>query len=138
MDKASVCLTVFFEDPFWVGVFERVSEGEFSVCKVIFGAPPKDEEIWVFILRYYGELRFSPPMDAEEKVRADSPKRRQRNARKQMQSSGVGTKAQQALQLQREAAKTERRANSRERKEEERQRRFAQKQEKRKEKHKGH
>lgn len=31
-------LTVFFEDPFWVGVFERVSEGKLSACKVTFGA----------------------------------------------------------------------------------------------------
>ena len=31
-------LTVFFEKPFWVGVFERVSDGKLSVCKVTFGA----------------------------------------------------------------------------------------------------
>ncbi|NBJ83965.1 DUF2992 family protein [bacterium 1XD42-94] len=38
MDKVSGKLTVFFEEPFWVGVFERVSEGNLSVCKVTFGA----------------------------------------------------------------------------------------------------
>ena len=27
MDKVSGKLTVFFEAPFWVGVFERVSDG---------------------------------------------------------------------------------------------------------------
>ena len=27
MDKVSGKLTVFFEDPFWVGVFERVTMG---------------------------------------------------------------------------------------------------------------
>ena len=27
MDKVSGKLTVFFEEPFWVGVFERVSDG---------------------------------------------------------------------------------------------------------------
>ena len=36
--KAS--LTVFFEDPFWVGVFERIEDGKLSVCKVTFGAEP--------------------------------------------------------------------------------------------------
>ena len=25
-------LTVFFEDPFWVGIFERVDDGKLSVC----------------------------------------------------------------------------------------------------------
>lgn len=43
-------LTVFFEKPFWVGVFERVEEGKLSVSKVTFGAEPKDYEIYAFIL----------------------------------------------------------------------------------------
>ena len=42
MDKVSGRLTVFFEEPFWIGVFERISEGKLSVCKVTFGAEPKD------------------------------------------------------------------------------------------------
>ena len=46
MDKVSGKLTVFFEEPFWVGVFERVSDGNLSVCKVTFGAEPKDYEIY--------------------------------------------------------------------------------------------
>ena len=37
--KAS--LTVFFEEPFWVGVFERIEDGKLSVCKVTFGAEPE-------------------------------------------------------------------------------------------------
>lgn len=37
MDKAIGTLTVFFEEPFWVGVVERVSGGKLSVCKVVFG-----------------------------------------------------------------------------------------------------
>ena len=46
--KAS--LTVFFEEPFWVGVFERIEDGKLSVCKVTFGAEPKDYEVWDYIL----------------------------------------------------------------------------------------
>ena len=34
MDETSGTLTVFFEEPFWVGVFERISNGRLSVCKV--------------------------------------------------------------------------------------------------------
>ena len=34
MNKVSDRLTVFFEEPFWIGVFERISEGKLSVCKV--------------------------------------------------------------------------------------------------------
>ena len=31
MDKVSGRLTVFFEDPFWVGVFECISDGKLSL-----------------------------------------------------------------------------------------------------------
>ena len=50
MDKVSVKLTVFFEEPFWRGVFERISEGELAVCKVTFGAEPKDYEVYDLML----------------------------------------------------------------------------------------
>ena len=138
MDETSGGLTVYFEDPFWVGVFERISDGKLSVCKVTFGAEPKDAEVWAFILDHYSELRFSPAVEAEGGQTADHPKRRQRNAEKQLQRSGVGTKSQQALQLQREERKTERRQLRRDRRDAEKQRRFDLKQQKRKEKHKGH
>ena len=131
-------LTVYFEEPFWVGVFERVEDGRLSVCKVTFGAEPKDYEVWDFILKHYGELKFSPAVETEVKQTADNPKRRQRNAQKQLQQSGIGTKAQQALQMQREAMKTARRQQSREERDAEKERQFALKQQKRKEKHKGH
>ena len=45
MDIVSGKLTVYFEEPFWVGVFERIESGKLSVAKVTFGAEPKDYEI---------------------------------------------------------------------------------------------
>ena len=50
MDKVSGKLIVYFEDPFWVGVFERIDEGKLSVAKVTFGAEPKDYDVQEFIL----------------------------------------------------------------------------------------
>ena len=131
-------LTVFFEDPFWVGVFERIRSGKLSVCKVTFGAEPKDNELWEFILSHYYELNFSPGIDTEIKKTPDNPKRRQREAGKLVEGSGVGTKAQQALQMQREEMKTERRQVTREQREAEAERKYEMNQQKRKEKHKGH
>lgn len=131
-------LTVFFEDPFWVGVFERITDGKLSACKVTFGAEPKDPEIQAFILEHYYSLQFSPAAETDVKETPDNPKRRQREIRKQMQNSGIGTKAQQALQMQREELKTERRQISKEQKEAEQQRQFELNQQKRKEKHRGH
>ena len=138
MDKSCGKLTVYFEEPFWVGVFERITDGKLSVCKVKFGAEPKDYDVLDFVLRHYHDLKFSPAVAAEEKQTADNPKRRQRNARKQLQNTGIGTKSQQALQLQREEMKTERRLVSREQREAQKQQQFEQRQKKRKEKHKGH
>ncbi len=134
--KAS--LTVFFEDPFWVGVFEHTDERKLSVCKVTFGAEPKDCDVWEFVLRNYGELVFSPAVETVTRQTADNPKRRLRNARKQTERSGIGTKSQQALQLQREEMKTQRRQISREQREMEAQCRFEMKQMKKKEKKRGH
>ena len=130
-------LTIFFEEPFWVGVFEELDGKKLSVCRVVFGAEPTDAEIYAFILRYFTHLRFSPPVKTEIKQKAHNPKRRQRNAHKQLEKSGVGTKSQQALQKQYEENKLERKQHSREQKEAEKQRQFELKQQKRKEKHRG-
>ena len=131
-------LTVFFEDPFWVGVFERIDDGKLSVCKVTFGAEPKDYDVWEFILQNYDRMAFSAAVATETKQTADNPKRRLRNVRKQTERSGIGTKSQQALQMQREEMKKERRQNSREQRDAEAQRRFDMKQMKKKEKRRGH
>lgn len=131
-------LTVYFEDPFWIGVFERIRDGRLSACKVTFGAEPKDYEVWEFVLRQYNALHFSPAVKTEQKQSADNPKRRQRNAKKQLQTVGIGTKSQQALAALREEQKTERKKVSREQREAEQQRQFELRQQKRKEKHKGH
>ena len=137
MDKVSGRLTVFFEEPFWVGVFERISEGKLSVCKVTFGTEPTDYEVYDFILKNYYCLRFSPAVATDVKEAGRNPKRVQREVRKQMQNTGVGTKSQQALKLQQEQLKTERKIVNREQREAEKQRLFELKQKKRKEKHRG-
>ena len=136
MDRNSGKLTVYFEDPFWVGVFERVENGKLSACKVTFGEEPKDYEVWEFVLKHYDQLKFSPSVDVVARKEAVNPKRIQREIRKQA-AAGIGTKSQQALQLQREENKLERKAASREQREAEKQRQFALKQQKRKEKHRG-
>lgn len=138
MDKTSEKLTVYFEEPFWVGVFERVDNNKLSVCKVTFGAEPKDYEIWEFILKYYYDLKFSPVVETEIKQVADNPKRKSRNARKQVKNTGIGTKSQHALKLQQEESKVEHRQISKEQRDAEKQKQFELKQQKRREKHRGH
>lgn len=130
-------LTVYFDDPFWVGVFERIDDEKLSVCKVTFGAEPKDYEVLEFVLKNYGQLKFSPSVDVKVRKEAKNPKRIQREARKQIAQSGIGTKSQQALQQQREENKLIRKSISKQKKEAKKQRQYDLKQQKRKEKHKG-
>lgn len=137
MDRVSGRLTVFFEEPFWVGVFERISGCRLSVCRIVFGAEPKDYEVYDFVLKNYYRLRFSPAVAADVREAGRNPKRIQREVRKQVQNTGVGTKSQQALKLQQEQWKTERKAAGRKRREAEKERLFELKQQKKKEKHRG-
>ena len=116
MDKVSGKLTVYFEVPFWVGVFERVRDGKLSVAKVTFGTEPKDYEVQEYIQKCYFSLKFSPAVDTVVKDIKRNPKRMQREAKRQMQETGIGTKSQQALKLQQEQNKQEHKARRREKK----------------------
>lgn len=132
-------LTVYFEEPFWVGVYEREEGGALEACKITFGGEPRDCEVYAFLLDHWRELSFSPGVPAGKRKAAEgSPKRMQRAAAGALRRTGTGAKAQQALQLQREQNQKARREHRRARDEAEEARRFALRQEKRREKHRGH
>ncbi len=123
-------LTILFEAPFGIGLYERTDSGKYEVCKITFGSEPKDYEVYEFLLKNWHKLKFSPPIQAEVSIeRKLNPKRIQREIQSQLQDKGVGTKAQQALKLQHEQCKLERKAKSREQKEAEKDRQFAIRQE---------
>lgn len=131
-------LTIMFENPFWIGLYERIDGGKYEVCKITFGAEPKDYEVYDFMLKNWKDLKFSPPVRAEMCVEQKlNPKRLQREINSQLENKGIGTKAQQALQLQREQSKTERKVKSKEQREAEKERQYALRQEKKKAKHRG-
>ena len=132
-------LTVYFEDPFWVGVLECRHRGALTACKVTFGAEPKDFEVYDFFLANWNRLRFSPPVaDGGGRPHAENPKRVQRQIARRLSQTGAGTKAQQALALLREQSVGERHAAAKERAREEADRQFALRQQKKREKHRGH
>ena len=133
----SVTLTVFFEDPFWVGLFERVERGALTVSRHVFGAQPSDREVYEWLAAVYPALRFSPPVEgASLRPAAANPKRRQRQAAR-MLDAAIGTKSQQALAAAREESKSARRQRQKARNEAEEARRFALRQDKKKAKHRG-
>lgn len=81
------------------------------------GVELKDYEVYEFVLKNYYRLRFSPAVATDVKEAGRNPKRVQREVRKQVQSTGIVTKSQQALKLQQEQLKTERKIVSREQRE---------------------
>lgn len=82
--KVTGKLTVYFDPPFWVGVFEEISDGKVATCKVVFGAEPKDYQVYEFVLRNYCHLKFSQPAPLEGKSSETkmNPKRLQRLIKK--------------------------------------------------------
>ena len=136
--RVSSTLTVYHDGQFWVGMFERVEGGKLRACRVVFGAEPSNEEIQELIVKRYRRLRFTEPVASTVAPKvAANPKRRAREAAREMRRSGPSTKAQQALSDQREAIAEQRKAATREKRDQEKQRRFELRQEKRKLKHRG-
>lgn len=138
MEKVESKFTVFYDAHFWVGVYERITDGKLEVCKITFGAEPKDYEVHDFILKNWYRLRFSKPVKANEKQDVKvNPKRMQRSIKKHLQSSGIGTKSQQALKLQQQETKSISKDKSRKQRDYEKQHQFELRQQKRKDKHRG-
>lgn len=139
MNQDASEVTVFFEEPFWVCVYQRTTAGRLEVCKITFGGQPRDGEVYEFLLKNWAKLQFSPPVAAGKAgPQAVNPKRMQKQIRRSLENTGVGTKAQQALGLLREQSKREKQQTSREWRQAALERRFALRQQKRREKHRGH
>ncbi|WP_053956871.1 YjdF family protein [Inediibacterium massiliense] len=137
--KISIGLTVLFEDPFWIGVFERNYDEKYEVSRIVFGSEPKDYDVYDFILKEFYNIKFTKPIFMDKKIdKKINPKRLQRKIKKQVENNGIETKAQLAIKLQYQENKVEGKKRSKEKKEEDQRRRFEMKQQKKKEKHKGH
>lgn len=134
-----ICLTLFFDDPFWVGHLERLRDGRLEVARVVFGAEPSNAEILEFIQGPAWRLPTSPPVgQAASPLPIANPKRRQRAVARQVQSAGRSTRSQQALALAREQQQAERRQRRRAQRQAEAERQYALRQRKKKDKHRGH
>lgn len=113
---ATITLTVFFEDPFWVGVVEREEEGALEVARHLFGAEPSGPEVHEFILRRLVGLLDHPRAAvaiAPATARPANPKRAARAAARALAQRGTSTQAQEALRLQLEQHKQERKQRRR-------------------------
>ena len=100
MDRNVSSFTVCFQPPFWVGIAERWTADGYEAARVVFGPEPSDAQIYQWLGVEWHKLRFSPAAPGERaRVRPENPKRVRREARKTLESSGAGTRAQQALAI---------------------------------------
>lgn len=141
--------TVYFEGPFWVGVFEtwgddagdRASPGGYRAVRNVFGAEPSNAELLAFMLGAFHSLVGSDPGVREPcPVRLAgslNPKRAQREACRELRRP-LSTKAQASLSASLEARKAESKACQRRELSEAEAQRRRQRAEKRKARHRGH
>lgn len=128
-----------FQNPFWIGIYERMDKERYEVCKIVFGEEPKDGQIYHFLQNNWRKLKFSVPIQQEKsEEKKINPKRMQRQIHRQMKNSGIGTKAQQALKLQTEQTKVIQKKKRKEQNEAEKEIQYRLHQEKKKQKHRGH
>lgn len=134
-----ILLTVYFEEPFWVGVFERTNQEQLQTVRVVFGSEPKDYQVYEFIHGNFDNLNFGRSITIDKRAKTKiNPKKLQKQINKQLQQKGISTKAQQAISLEREAHKIERKVISREEREQKARQLFEQQQLKKKDKKRGH
>jgi hypothetical protein len=132
--------TIYFEDPFWVGLLESEDEGALVVARHVFGAEPSNAQLLHFMLYEFHRMRRSAPAKGSFQAVASghrNPKRAIREARRD-QVRPPSTKAQAALSAALEASKTEREINAREERRAHEDRRYELRAEKRKKRHEGH
>ncbi len=151
-----VFLTIYFDGQFWIGLIERVDESRLGVPRLgvprlgaprlrvarhVFGSEPSDIEVLDFVQRQLLEVaaRVTVEVEVDRKIKAiHNPKRAAREAAKIMRQLIVSTKAQQALQLQREQNRQAHHERTKAEREAEEARRREIKREKAKQRHRGH
>lgn len=134
--------TIFFEDQYWVGTFERTDKEGYAAARHIFGAEPTDSEVYDFVLKHYHELQFGELKAFQLQIKRGNPKRLQREVRKEMErlkeTMRPSTLAQDYMREEQEKKKRAKRNACKEKKQARKDTQFSLKQQKKKDKHRGH
>ncbi|WP_374019494.1 YjdF family protein [Paenibacillus thiaminolyticus] len=133
-------LTVYFEDPFWVGVVKEQFSNHVKACRYVFGTEPKDTEVMEFV-----NSRMNPLIEKVQSgvgtetacKRPVNPKRLTRIVDREMQRHGISSHSQEALRLDLESRKKERTVRSREQREALKEKKRSIRIQKKKDKHRG-
>lgn len=136
--KNLIKIRVLFEGPFYIGIFEKVINDKVYIAKVTFGKEPKDKELNAYLNENYYKLKWQISDETFKDIEIKNPKRKQREARKEMLKKTVGTKSQNAIKKQYEENKSLNKKKAKENKELLIELKYELRQKKRREKHKGH
>lgn len=132
--------TVFFEDPFWIGIVEKSEGKKYSTSRVVFGPEPTSAVLHEYILDNYSNFKFTDAVEDEKKIYKEysNPKRQQRQAAKDVKKNRGMKKAYDVMKQQYEEEKKERKKEKKEKKMESEREKLELKQKKRKQKKRGH
>ena len=137
-------ITVLFDSPFWIALFERIEDDKYSVAKAVIGASePTTVEIDNFLNSLDTDrLQYTAPVETSKATKERICfKKQQKLIKKTISDSNVKhvySKSQALLKEQFEANKKERKTVLKLQKEAIEQHKFELRQIKKKEKHKGH
>ena len=136
----SIFLQVFFEDPFWVGLFSLSDSNGIKYCRVVFGKEPSDAELYAYLQKNYYSLKFTESeLAIPQKAVCDNPKRRQRQAGKEIRDNIGARKSYEIIkQSLTQSSRKAKRAEHREKKETQIEHVMKLKRIKHREKHRGH
>jgi hypothetical protein len=136
-------VTVTFDPPFWIVLFESIEEEKYSVAREVIGtSEPTSAEIMLFFDRFnFKEIRYTTPIEEEKTQNSRvSFKKMQKKVKKATEQSNYKhtyCKAHEELKKQQEQNKQERKSFNREKRDEEKERKFELKQQKKKQKLRG-
>ena len=91
--------TIFFEDPFWVGILEENYNGINYMGKHIFGAEPSNSELLLFYVYEFENIKKIKISETYIKTKKMNFKKSISKSRKTQNKIGVGTKSQNLFKM---------------------------------------
>lgn len=59
MKEVSADLTVYFQDPYWIGEYKRISGEKIETNKVFFDYEPLIQQVYNYYLKNWSNLKFT-------------------------------------------------------------------------------
>jgi hypothetical protein len=132
-------LTVIYDPPYWVGIFEKIENDQFQAARFVFGAEPTDPQLLEFALKKFTSLQFSQPVPiGQVEHHPVNFKRKMREIRAQMETHPHSTHAQEVLQQELENRAAARKKISKEDRIQAEDRKFKLRKDRKAEKHRGY